>query len=141
MDAIHSATGSLSQGLIIFLAVAGLAIFQFKYTRQYLQRVKIDRKKLVSLHKLAAVILIPALIVHYYTTDKNNVYVIISAVMALMLVPYGLLFRVKSLKSAHFKKLVVAKIVILSIAMSFAFAGHTIIEQHKDSQTKVAQLR
>lgn len=141
MKFLHSATGDLSQGLIIFLAAAGLIIFQFRYFRPYLDMIKIDRKKLVALHKLAAVILIPALIGHYFTTDKHNIYVLVSAILALMLIPYGMLFRVKKLKSTHFKKMVVAKALILIVAMGFAYAGHNIFENEHNSQVKVAQIR
>lgn len=136
---IHEATGSISQSLIIFLAVAGLCIYQFKHVRIYLQKINISRKQLVTLHKIAAVILIPAVIVHYYTTDKTNIFVIISAVGALLLVPYGLLFRVKSLKSTHFQKMAVIKIIILAVFMTFALIGHDSLDKQKHKETALLQ--
>jgi hypothetical protein len=130
MEFIHDATGSIATFIIYTLALSGLAMFFFKYVKKY---IPLSRKTYLKIHQLVTMLFIAVVAVHFFTTDKGNIYVVSAMVLLAVVFILGSSLRVKSIKAKSFKKVVYAKAAVLIISMLLLTAGHGIFEkEHKE---------
>ncbi len=70
------------------------------------------------------------LTIHYFTTDKSNIYVIIAVSgYALMFLAGGAMLRIKKIKSLYFKKIVMMKVAVLAVVVVMTLVGHNILKK------------
>jgi len=136
---IHDASGSIAEYLLYALAVSGLLIYFYRYTRKY---IKIDRKTFVKYHLYGSLLTLPFFVIHYFTTDKSNFFLLISIPLFVLAGLAGVSLRFKKLKNGYFKKVIKFKIGLLVIALIITTLGHSIIEddhKHEKSKTPVIE--
>jgi len=134
MEFIHETTGSLASFAAYVIAFTGIAVYFFKYIRS---RLSIKRSLLVKLHLYAAAFLLTMLIIHYYTTDKSNIFVLTAAYGYFITALFGLALKVKKIKSVLFKKIVILKIVFFAVIVASTLIGHSILEKERHAEISV----
>jgi len=129
MNFIHDVTGSLSSIAAYLLAGTGLAIYFFRYLRKY---APINRKLIVKVHFYSALIIVAAILVHFLSTNKSNVFVYGGIILFAAAGVMGFALRISKLKSKAFNKIIYAKAAVVIIAALFITIGHTFFEEHED---------
>lgn len=77
------------------------------------------------------------LTIHYFTTDKSNIYVIIAVSGYALMFLAGAMLRIKKIKSLYFKKkIVMMKVAVLAVVVVMTLVGHNIFEkkEHKGKE-------
>jgi len=132
MEFIHDVTGSISTFFIYALGISGAAMFYFRFVHKY---IPLRRNIYLRVHRLGAVIFLAVLAVHYLTTDKSNIYVLLGIFLLAAVILIGAALRIKSVKARSFKKAVYLKVAVFAIAMVLITIGHGIFEkEHKNHE-------
>jgi len=134
MDFLHEITGNISSLIAYALAASGLVIYFFRYVRKYAQ---IDRKLIVKIHLIMTLIMIVPVLAHIFTTDKSNFFVYFSVLLFVPVAILGLSLRVSKVKTKAYKKVIIAKIVILLIVAASLTLGHTLLENKRKDHSSV----
>ena len=133
MEEIHELSGAVSQFLLYTIIFFGLIIFKFSYVRKkipnYLYENFLNRKNIVKLHKWLSIIFLLFLVLHYFTTNKSNIF-LLTGLAAASLIPLitGFLLRLKKHFIYYYNNIIYAKISIVVIGGILLLKGHSVVD-------------
>lgn len=133
MEGMHELSGAVAQFQLYTIIFFGLIIFKFKFARNklanYLPANFLKRKNIVNIHKWISITFLLFLVLHYYTTNKSNVF-LLSGLTAASLIPLitGFLLRHKKYFINYYNNIIYAKISIIVIGGILLLIGHSIVD-------------
>lgn len=136
MEGLHDATGSVSLWLLIIISVSGLAMFKYRYVKNYLN---FPRQKFFMIHRYIIALLILTVVTHIFTTKNFNPSLFVGTGVLLPVIALGFMYRHKQIKLKYFNMLAYVKIAILVFSLIFLTVGHDIAEKNRHNVSSISE--